>query len=277
MTTDLFHPLPGSRMHRRHVHNVRVLDVRAADEGYELLTVETAGMKHEIIGGGQCSDLSAKKIGRWGYLVPAFSAQGDLPAGAAWFRDYADQSLRRVPELDRSEVPSHDEHGRASHSVAWCCEAKPDGFRAPPGIIPGENGRFVADETIAVTVRVPPEFVREATRVQRSPEEVLRGFVGDLAGVQNFVICPRADHYGSNGSDERQYAENWLDRAYGMDAIDVDEWEARREEDQDRQLERDDFASLLDEFRSNGGKPEDLFSAVQALVDAQTQPQKDNE
>ena len=49
MTTDLFHPLPGSRMHRRHVHNVRVLDVRAADEGYELLTVETVSYTHLVV------------------------------------------------------------------------------------------------------------------------------------------------------------------------------------------------------------------------------------
>ncbi|WP_223936960.1 hypothetical protein, partial [Aeromonas caviae] len=38
----------------------------------------------------------------------------------------------------------------------------------------------VPDETVAVTLRVPPEFVRECRRVQMTPQELLRSFAGVL-------------------------------------------------------------------------------------------------
>ncbi|WP_223930214.1 hypothetical protein, partial [Aeromonas caviae] len=85
-------------------------------------------------------------------------------AGACYFRDYIDQSLQRVPELDSHDRATSDD-GRALEVIGWRCDARPHGFRAPVGIIPGEAGRFVPDETVAVTLRVPPEFVRECRRV----------------------------------------------------------------------------------------------------------------
>ena len=146
---------------------------------------------------------------------------------------------------------------------------------APADLFPGEAGRFVPDETVAVTLRVPPEFVRECRRVQMTPQELLRSFAGDLAGIQNFVACPRADGYGSNGSDEREYADAWLHRAHAMNAIDLDEQDAREAEAEEKQFQRDDFAALLDDFESYGGKADDLFAAVQALVDKQAETDGD--
>lgn len=204
------------------MHNVRLIDVQPAEGGHERLTIEHAGTTCELIGGGSWNEqYSPRDVGRFGYVKPARFGR-ELPQGACYFHAYIDQSLRRVPELDSAERLSRDD-GRALEVVGWCCESRPSGFRAPVGIIPGEGGRFVADETVVVTVRVPSEFVRECWRVQMTPEAVLRSFVGDLAGTQNFVACPRADGYDSNGSDERDCADAWFQRAHGMNAIDLDE------------------------------------------------------
>ena len=44
---------------------------------------------------------------------------------------------------------------------------------------------------------------------------MLRGFIADVCGLMNYVKLPREDGYSSHGSDERDYAEQWFDRAYG--------------------------------------------------------------
>lgn len=254
------------------VHNVRLAGVQPNDDGYERLTIEYGGSTHELLGGGKWNEqFSCRDVGKVGYLVPA--SLGGVPAGSCYFRAYHDQSLRRVPELDLT-APSDvatglPSDGRAQAVVGWCCDARPNGFRAPVGIIPGTEGQFVEDETITVTVRVPPEFVRESHRVQMTPADLLRSFVGDLAGIQNYVVCPRADGYGSNGSDERHYAETWLERAHGMNAINLDELEMQAEAAEERKWQRDDFTALLDDFEAAGGKPEDLVAAVQAMVEKQ--------
>lgn len=268
MSFDIFAALaqPGSGVT---VHNVRLIDVQPAEGGHERLTIEHAGTTRELVGGGQWSEeYSRRDVDRFGYIEPARPFGGELPEGACYFRAYMDPSLRRVPELDSAER-STEHDGRAAEVVGWRCDSRPGGFRAPVGIIPGESGRFVSDETVAVTVRVPAEFVRECRRVQMTPEAVLRSFVGDLAGIQNFVACPRADRYGSNGSDERDYADAWLQRAHGMNAIDLDAQEYQEEQDQEKQWQRDDFAALLDDFESYGGKADELFATVQAFVDKQ--------
>lgn len=270
MSFDVFDTISNSLSRDVSIHNVRLIDVQPAEGGYERLTIEHAGTARELVGGGRWSEENSRRsVGRFGYLVPARPFGSELPAGACYFRDYIDQSLHRVPELDSTDR-SPGLGGRAAEVVGWRCDSRPGGFRAPVGLIPGEAGRFVPDETDAVTVRVPPEFVRECRRVQMSPESVLRSFVGDLAGIQNFVANPRADGYGSNGSDERDYADAWLQRAHGMDAIDLDALERQKEQEEEKQWLRDDFVGLLDDFESHGGKAADLMAAVQAMVDKQS-------
>lgn len=250
------------------VHNIRLLDVQQGEAGYERLIIEHAGSTRQLVGGGRWNqDHSRRNVGKVGYLVSAWTSDRDLPVGACYFRDYIDQSLRRVPELDDHNRVSND--GCMSHTVGWYCDVRPLGFRAPAGIIPGIAGRFVPDETVAVTLRVPPEFVRECRRVQMSPEALLRSFVGDLAGIQSYIDYPRADRYSSNGSDEREYADAWLNRAHGFNAIDLNALEASEDEAEQKQFQRDDLTDLLDDFESHGGNPDDLIRAVQALVDKQ--------
>ncbi len=252
------------------VHNVYLVDVRPAPDGqHEVLTVQRDGAGvRELIGGGRWNEeFSRRQVGRVGYLVPARSVAGlERPAGACYFRDYVDQTLRRVPELD-SDGRAVGPDGTAAAVIGWECEAR-GGFRAPAGLIPGERGDFEPDQTIAVTIRVPPEFVREAKRYQLTPAQLLRGFVGDVAGIHNFINRPRADGYGSNGSDERDMAEAWIERAYGMQSIDLEALEAADDESEQRQFERDDFADLLEAFTDAGGESRELFAAVEALVAA---------
>lgn len=60
-----------------------------------------------------------------------------------------------------------------------------------------------------------------------------------------------------------------------MSAIDLDEQDAREAEAAENQFQRDDFAALLDDFDSYGGKADDLFTAVQTLVDKQAETDGD--
>lgn len=251
------------------LHNVRVIDIVAGPGLYETLTVEREGATRPVVGGGRWNaEYSPRCIGKVGYLVGVTRTglDADMPAGACYFREYPDQSLRRVPEFDDLNPP-RDPHGRIVATIGWRCDLQPDGFRAPPGLIPGATGNFVADRTEAVTVRVPPEFARECLAVQRSVEAVLQGFMADAAGIMNYVARPRADGYSSHGSDERMYAENWLDRAYGMDRVDLDVVDAAEEEQAERQSQRDEFAEYLDDFLEAGGNADELIAAVAALVE----------
>lgn len=272
MSFDIFAAIARSGPSTIAVHNVRLLDVQPTEDGLERLTIEYGGTTRELVGGGRFrEEWSRREVGKFGYVVPASPLTPDTPIGACYFRSYMDQSLRRVPELDMADKWALSGMSATACTVGWVCEARPQGFLAPAGLIPGERGQFILDETVQVTLRVPPEFVRECHRVQMSPEEVLRSFAGDLAGIHNLVACPRADGYGSNGSDERDKAEEWLDRAHGMNRIDLDAREAQQEEEEQNQFQREEFGELLRDFIDNGGKADDLFAAVQALVDKQAQ------
>lgn len=255
------------------IHNVLLVDVRQSESGQEVLTIEHQGVKRELPGGGRWSEFSLRSIGRYGHLVPMSpppvdptvpeSISSSLDVRGSYFRPYPDPSLRRLFDLDYVGSDGKTNAG-------WVCDSRPNGFYAPSGLIPGTDGNFVSDQTVEVTLRVPPEFVRECRRVQRSPEELLRGFVADAAGIQNYVNCPREDKYSSNGSDERDMAEAWINRAYGMDAIDIDAVESQDAENEDRQFERDDLSALLDTYVDNGGKADEVLTAVAAMVDKQT-------
>lgn len=246
------------------LHNARLIAVRPDDAGNALMTIDYSGMILELKTGLRWDpEHSIRDVGQYGYVQPAYP-YSSLILGYCYFRPYLDQSLRRVPELDSQELTFNDSDGRVHAIIGWRCDDLPLGFRAPIGIVPGEDGSFVLDETIPVTLRVPPEFVRECRRVQLTPEEVLRSFVGDLAGIRNYASCPRADGYDSNGSDERDFAAAWLQRAHGMDAINL---EALEESEEVASVMHEEFAALLDEYQNCGGNVDALLSAVQAMIE----------
>ena len=63
-----------------------------------------------------------------------------------------------------------------------------------------------------VTLDLPKEFIELCKRDKVEPEFVLRGFIGDLCGIVNFISNPREDGYNSNGSDERLMAMEYYER-----------------------------------------------------------------
>lgn len=63
-----------------------------------------------------------------------------------------------------------------------------------------------------LTIELPAEFVELCEADGVTPETVLRGFIADLAGIMNWANNPRADGYGSNGSDEREMAAAYYAR-----------------------------------------------------------------
>ena len=72
----------------------------------------------------------------------------------------------------------------------------------------------IPDQTIELTLRIPPEFVALCASRKMTPHDVLRGFIADLCELRNLVANPREDQFSSNGSDERMLAEQWFERAY---------------------------------------------------------------
>lgn len=71
-----------------------------------------------------------------------------------------------------------------------------------------------------LTLLLPPEFVEFCEHREVDPKEVLKGFIADLAGIQNWAYpnpaegrFPRPnDGYQSNGSDERRMAFEYFQR-----------------------------------------------------------------
>ena len=64
----------------------------------------------------------------------------------------------------------------------------------------------------SVTLKLPAEFIELCQHDQVEPEDVLRGFIADLAGIMSWASNPRTDGYSSNGSDERGYAMAYYER-----------------------------------------------------------------
>jgi len=63
-----------------------------------------------------------------------------------------------------------------------------------------------------LTLQLPPEFVELCEHDGVTPEQVLRGFIADLAEIVSWAANPRADGYSSNGSDERRMAMEYYER-----------------------------------------------------------------
>jgi len=127
------------------------------------------------------------------------------------FHVYADQRLRRAPELDE---PRERRWG-------WRIGERP--FTVQAGLVPGRAGKLIRRDTETLALDLPREFVDFCAKRGLTPVIVLRAFVADLCGLMNFFICPREDGYSSNGSDERLMAMEYFQRTWGW----VDEPEHR--------------------------------------------------
>lgn len=63
-----------------------------------------------------------------------------------------------------------------------------------------------------IKIDLPEEFIELCKADEVEPEQVLRGFIADLAEIMNWASDPREDGYSSNGSDERMKAREYYDR-----------------------------------------------------------------
>jgi hypothetical protein len=121
------------------------------------------------------------------------------------FRAYPDQRLRRLDALDDADADVW----------AWTFTDTSRVVLVKAGVIPGQNGAVVREESHALNIAVPYEFVQLCARFKLLPACVLRGFIADLCALQNPASRPREDGYGSSGSAERLLAQEYFERAYG--------------------------------------------------------------
>ncbi len=63
-----------------------------------------------------------------------------------------------------------------------------------------------------LTINLPQEFLDICDADGVEPDEVVRGFIADLAEINSSVSGDRDDRYCSNGGDERMLAREYYDR-----------------------------------------------------------------
>lgn len=136
------------------------------------------------------------------WTVSAIGCLTLRPEGAFHFRLYPDPRLRRFTVLDD---PSTDQWGWTLGEHHFCVKAR---------VIPGMNGEVVKAHVQTVRLEVPREFIQLCTQHALTPADALRGFIADVCGLQNFIARPREDGYSSNGSDERDHARRYWNRAH---------------------------------------------------------------
>jgi hypothetical protein len=187
---------------------------KPADDGYlydaALTQVDTArgtliftvGETVHRVSSGHVSSFSVGAIGR--VRLPT-EGQGFA------FHVYADQRLRRAPELDEPRVRR------------WGWRIGERRFTVQAGLVPGRAGKVIRRDTQTLALDLPREFLQFCEVRGLSPESILRAFVADLCGLMNLFVCPREDGYSSSGSDERFRAMEYFQRTWGW----VDEPEHR--------------------------------------------------
>jgi len=145
-------------------------------------------------------DSLAWSVGRRGVLTQLSST--DLR-----FSEYAEQRLRKVGERAPTKNGGY-------WQFVWQLDGEDVRITTKAGFIPGNDGEFIADQTQELKLPVPPEFIAVCESRGLTAEDVLKGFIADLCELRNFIAKPREDGYSSNGSDEREHANRWFERAY---------------------------------------------------------------
>jgi hypothetical protein len=151
--------------------------------------------------------MTTSGVRRVNTVIPAWWKTGTggrlrLKDSSFAFVPYPDQRLRRDSAEDDTRRRLW---GWTIDSQRFACKA---------GVIPGQDGLVVSEDTDTMVLQIPREFVQLCVGYKLRPDTVLRGFIADLSGLMNWTHCPREDGYSSNGSDERQMAWQYFQRAY---------------------------------------------------------------
>jgi hypothetical protein len=118
------------------------------------------------------------------------------------FQTYADQRLRRAPELDD---PREDRWG-------WRIGTRR--FAVKSGLLPGYNGLVVPLDMETLALQLPREFLDYCHGRKLTPATVLRSFIGDLCVLSSPFERPREDGYTGSGSDACELAMAYFRHAF---------------------------------------------------------------
>lgn len=139
---------------------------------------------------------------------------GNRRAGVFYrFDAYCDQTLRRAFDLDDYEYLDNSYN---LNCIGWRNAKNPDGFLAPRGILPGEDGRFVSDNTEKYLFAIPFEFIELATRMKTDPATLLKTFIADTCNLQSTPELPRADGLSGRGTEALRKARDYLRTAWRL-------------------------------------------------------------
>jgi hypothetical protein len=101
---------------------------------------------------------------------------------------------------------------QAGFSVArGCDEILPKNAVSVSLYEPEPEGEPFFDEQLRLGI--PDELIDLCAEHKLKPQEVLHGFIADLCEIRNPASAPRPDGLSSHGSDERNMAWAWFDRA----------------------------------------------------------------
>jgi len=146
-------------------------------------------------------------------LIQRKSPGAGRPRNSYRFDAYVDQTLRRAFDLDVYEF-TRETHN--SNSIGWRNAKYPEGFLAPKGLVPGQQGRFVSSSTQDVPVAVPLEFFELCIRLRSDPETILKAFIADVCNLSSTPELPRADGAMSHGTEAKRKARDYLRQAWRL-------------------------------------------------------------
>ena len=146
-------------------------------------------------------------------LIRKKTAGGTRLRSVYRFDPYPDPTLRRAFDLDDYDYQNVHHN---TNCIGWRNAKNPDGFVAPRGVIPGEQGQFVSDTTEIWPMAIPFEFVELATRLKTDPVTILKSFIADACQLHSTPELPRADGFSSHGSDAERRARDYLRAAFKL-------------------------------------------------------------
>lgn len=131
----------------------------------------------------------------------------EVTSSAVQFWAYTEPTLRRQPRLDR-------DHPQLGEVWAWSVGGAQEPILTKPHFVPGLRGRYIADLSEPIELSIPPEMVDLCQSRGLTVEQVLRGLMADLCGLQSSPVLPREDGFASQGVVEQVKAMQWLNQAF---------------------------------------------------------------
>ena len=127
------------------------------------------------------------------------------------FQTYADQRLRRAPELD----------DLLKNRWGWRIGQRR--FAIKSGVLPGHNGSVIACDTAEFAIPLPREFLDFCKDRRVEPTAILRGFVSNVCSLASVFERPREDDYRHDGNRACDLAKAYIQCVLGDSAEDSNE------------------------------------------------------